>query len=77
MKPICEIETDRKVIFRIVRGLFQGSDSSFSKGLFDSDTNILRSYFTCKLFAGYFARISVFSVVEIRLLMIVNEVEDH
>ena len=50
------------------RGLFQGSDSSFSKGLFDADTNILLSFFTCKLIGDFFEKnvslISTFTIGE-------------
>ncbi len=62
----------REVISRFWKGSFQGSDSSFSKGLFDSEANIVRSFFTCKFFADYFAKNTVFSVVFLRLLLIAN-----
>lgn len=51
------------------RGLFQGSDSSFSKGLFVADTNILLSFFTCKHIGYYFVNKIVFPLVFIRLVL--------
>ena len=46
----------QEVISRFWKVRFRVRISSFSKGLFDSETNIILSFFTCKYFANFFAK---------------------
>ena len=68
-------ETDPEVLFRNVISLFQGSDYVAFLGLFDSDVNIIRSFFTCKFLAGYFAKNTVFSVVVLLLALSISQIK--
>jgi len=66
MKTDLDFETGREVKSRVVLVCFTGRITLFSQGLFDSETNIIRSFFTCKFFADYFSKKTVFTAVVLR-----------